>query len=151
MSLMLSQVRTICHTLGIFGYFFRWFAHLCFGLGRGQISPLGPAKLAIAPVDRKDLNLKNKLSIVADTAGHNIPIRLKRSRWIGMGRVWDASKYPSETLATLGHVNVIQRHEGKKSSNWKFRVRWCEFFFTSVVFVRMQKLPQNTFWTAEIE
>ena len=34
--------------------FSRWFAHLCFGLGRGPITPPGPA---MALTDQNDLNL----------------------------------------------------------------------------------------------
>ena len=40
--------------------FHRWFAHLCFGLGRGQIIPPSPA---LFRTDRKDLNSnKTKLN-----------------------------------------------------------------------------------------
>ena len=40
--------------IGLFDYFFSgWFAHLCFGLGRGLITPPDPA---MALTDRKDLN-----------------------------------------------------------------------------------------------
>ena len=34
--------------------FHRWFAHLCFGLGRGPTTPPGPAMVLM---DRKDVNL----------------------------------------------------------------------------------------------
>ena len=37
--------------------FLRWFAHPCFGLGSGPITPLGPAMVLM---DRRDLNSKPK-------------------------------------------------------------------------------------------
>ena len=56
---------TFFNTLGLFGYFFPVVAHLCFGLGRGPITPSGPA---MALTDRKDLNLTKKVSFFVWTA-----------------------------------------------------------------------------------
>ena len=60
--LMLISTRTMgtC-ILGLLAAFFRWFTHLRFGLGRGPITPPGPA---VVSMDRKDLNkIKKERSV----------------------------------------------------------------------------------------
>ena len=45
------------YILGLMGFFLWWFAHLCFGLGRGSITPPGPAMVLM---NRRGLNPKRK-------------------------------------------------------------------------------------------
>ena len=50
------------YTCGLLATFSGWFAHLCFGLGRGPIIPPGPEMVVI---DRKDLNKKKYQQILS--------------------------------------------------------------------------------------
>ena len=47
-----------------------------------------------------------------------------------MDRVWDTSKYHPKPWVSIFKVKVIQDHEGRERSNWKFYVwtAWYMFF-----------------------
>ena len=49
-------MRGPSHISAYVGYFHQWFAHPCFGLGRGPITHPGPAMILM---DRRNLNSKN--------------------------------------------------------------------------------------------
>ena len=49
----LSATGALFNTPGLLATFSGWFAHLCFAIGRGPITPSGPEMVVI---DRKYLN-----------------------------------------------------------------------------------------------
>ena len=68
-----------------------------------------------------------------------------------MDGVWDTSKYDPNLSVCIFKVMVIQGHEVKKRSNWKFHVWVAWYMILGQFFVKnAEKQPKNTFWTIEI-
>ena len=61
-----------------------------------------------------------------------------------MDRVWDTSKYDPKLSVSIFKVKVIQGHEVKERSNWKFYVWDAWYMFLGQFFVKNAKNDPKT-------
>ena len=72
------------------------------------------------------------------------PYEMEISQYIDIDRGWDTSKYHPKLSVSIFKVKVVQGHEVKGRSNWKFWVWAAWYLFLTQFFVKNAKNDHRT-------